>query len=185
MKVPTFLPPLVHGPLVVLVLAACARTDDVRTGDGRTYGVRTGSDVLSDWTADAPGHRLHIRPSSPAAEVGKTRRSRFRNGRCSRGRGCRCRTCRDGFACACSPPGFKLLRTLRRHPRDIFLSEAHRARAGVPRGRMRSGVAVVFANLDALTHRLLPSAIPLLYVAAANRWCLSLSQRRAKSAGPA
>ena len=166
MKVPTLFPRLVQVPLAALVLAACAQTGDVRTG----------SDVLSDWTADAPGHRLHISPSEvPAPEIGNDpEKSVAGNVRVVPPTPGALPDVPDGFAVQVFATGFKQPRTLRTAPNgDIFLAESGTGRVLVFRaGATAPATPQVFAeNLDRpYGIAFVPAVDPrYVYVAAANQ----------------
>jgi glucose/arabinose dehydrogenase len=151
--------------LVLMALAACAQTSEVRTGA-----------ALGDWRSDAPGVRRHIRPSdlpapptgtSPEASVAKTVNV------VARPQGALPKV-PEGFAVQVFAGGFKQPRTLRVAPNgDIFLAEVGAGRVLVFRGGAGTPARPeVFAqNLDRpYGIAFVPPVNPrYVYVAAANQ----------------
>jgi glucose/arabinose dehydrogenase len=157
--------PLVALPLV---LVACAHT----TGE-----VRTGAAAATDWTADAPGVRRHIKPSDLPAPPAAT------DAEASVGKAVTVTEppqgalpkVPDGFAVQVFASGFKQPRTLRVAPNgDIFLSESGTGRVLMFRadaGGAPAKPAVFAENLDRPSgSAFYPPADPqYVYVAAANQ----------------
>ncbi|MBB1472570.1 PQQ-dependent sugar dehydrogenase [Luteimonas sp. MC1782] len=169
MKIPTHVPRYIHVPLAALALVACSQTGDVRTG----------SAVLADWTLDAPGHPLHIRPADvPAPETGNDpEKSIAGNVKVVAPVAGALPDVPDGFSAVVFATGFKQPRTLRTAPNgDIFLSESGTGRVLVFPADATAGGApatpTVFAeNLDRpYGIAFVPAVDPqYVYVAAADK----------------
>lgn len=195
---------LVHVPLVLLTALGCTQVGETRTGTagetprvaaaeprasasagatrtGAGGKVLVGSAAFTDWTADAPGVRRHIRPSDlpmpspalvadadPEASIAKPAEV------VDRPQGAAPRV-PDGFAVQVFASGFKQPRRLRVAPNgDIFLSESGTGRVLVFRAG-ESGAASkpeVFAENLQRPYGIafVPPADPrYVYVAAANQ----------------
>jgi glucose/arabinose dehydrogenase len=178
---------LAPAPLAALVLVACAQTGDVRTG----------SDVLSDWTADAPGHRLHIRASDvPSPDMGNEPETSIAgNVKVAAPAAGALPEVPDGFAVQVFATGFKQPRTLRTAPNgDIFLAESGTGRvlvfrAGAAGAQAAAATPSVFAeSLDRpYGIAFVPAVDPrYVYVAAADQVVrYPYRSGEARAAGPA
>ncbi len=170
MRIPTLRTLLVRIPLALLVLslAACAQTGDVRTGTA----------ALADWKSDAPGVGRHIRPSDlPAPVTGADpEKSIGSNVTIVPPPQAALPQVPQGFAVHVFATGFKQPRTLRVAPNgDIFLAESGTGRVIVFResadAAMPAQVEVFAANLDRpYGIAFVPPADPRhVYVAASNQ----------------
>lgn len=158
---------LMSAPLVCLVSLSWAQTGQVRTG----------ADAFTDWKADGPGVRRHIRPSDvPEPVTGKDpEESIGRHATVTERPPGAAPKVPDGFAVQVFATGFKQPRILRVAPNgDIFLAESGAGRVLVFRGRGAGAPAKpeVFAeNLDQpygiAFHP--PTDPQYVYVAAANQ----------------
>ncbi|MDQ9172009.1 PQQ-dependent sugar dehydrogenase [Oxalobacteraceae bacterium R-40] len=168
MRTPTLPALLIHVPLI-LALAACAQTENVRTGKAAFAG----------WQADAPGVRRHIKPSDlpapPAVTAADAEKSIANPAKIvSQPQGAVPKV-PEGFAVQVFATGFKKPRTLRTAPNgDIFLSESDAGRVIVfrPDASGASTKTKVFAeNLDRpYGIAFVPAVNPqYVYVAAANQ----------------
>ena len=174
MRIPSQVHHVVLAPLAVLALTACMQSGGSRPSS--PVAGEPSADVLADWSSDAPGRRLHIRPGDvPAAETGNDpEKSIAGNVKVVDRPADALPQVPDGFVAEVYASGFEMPRTLRRAPNgDIFLAESGAGRVLVfPSGARAPAKPQVFAEgLDRpYGIAFVPAESPThVYVAAADR----------------
>jgi glucose/arabinose dehydrogenase len=138
------------APFIAVTLACLVSLLSAQTGQ-----VRTGADAFTNWKADAPGVRTHIRPSDvPAPVSGKDPEASIAtNAKVVAPPSGAVLKVPDGFAVQVFAKGFKQPRTLRMAPNgDIFLAETGTGRVlvfgGTGAGSVPAKPEVFADNLD-------------------------------------